>query len=121
MADLLIVISLVIGSCIAAFSSIALIIEFRQDRKLDFYYKNHRNSKMKLEEDIYECHDQVTRLRTARQEGIKEGMQEGIKEGATQKAINVARNLLIMGLEVNQVAEATELSMEKIIELKKEI
>ncbi|OPJ62590.1 hypothetical protein [Clostridium oryzae] len=54
-ARILIIISLVIGGCISFFSIIILIIEFRQDRKLDMFYKNHRNSKMQLEDGILEC------------------------------------------------------------------
>lgn len=43
------------------------------------------------------------------------------EEGANEKALKVAENLLRMGLGIKQVAEAAELPIEKVEELKKQI
>lgn len=58
-----------------------------------------------------EISDQLTRIKSAE--------QKGREEGATEKALRVAENLLKMGLNVEQIATAAELPMEKVIELKK--
>ena len=49
--------------------------------------------------------------------GLKKGMKEGMKEGANKKAAEVAKNLLKMGLNIEQVSEATSLSPEEITAL----
>ena len=58
--------------------------------------------------------------RTARKEGIAEGIQQGITRGAEEKAIETARNLLKMKLgTAEQIAQASELPIERVLELKK--
>jgi predicted transposase/invertase (TIGR01784 family) len=56
-----------------------------------------------------EISDQLTRLKSAEE------------KGATEKAIRVAENLLRMGLNVEQIATASELPVERIIEIKKKM
>jgi len=55
------------------------------------------------------------------QEGIQKGIQEGIQkgriEGMKEKAIKVARKLLMKGMSIEEVAELTELPEEEIIKL----
>ena len=55
---------------------------------------------------------------TAKREGIAEGkeigMKEGMEKGMNQKALEIAKNMLAMGLSAEQVAKATQLSL-KII------
>ncbi|PJI10439.1 MULTISPECIES: Rpn family recombination-promoting nuclease/putative transposase [Clostridium] len=68
-------------------------------------------SRMAYEAREAEIHDQMTRLKAAR--------EEGITQGAAEKAVRIAENLLKMGLTVEQVASASELTKEKVIELKK--
>ena len=49
----------------------------------------------------------------------KEGIAEGISRGAEEKAIETARNLLKMKLgTVEQIAQASELPIERVLELK---
>jgi predicted transposase/invertase (TIGR01784 family) len=48
------------------------------------------------------------------QEGRQEGRQEGLQQGERRKQESTAKKLLVMGLSVEQVAEATELSIEEI-------
>ena len=63
---------------------------------------------------------------TAKQEGLAEGMElgmakgkqeglaEGMEKGMNQKALEIAENMLAMGLSAEQVAKATQLSLEII-------
>ena len=59
---------------------------------------------------------------TAKREGIAEGMEKGMElgmakgmeKGMNQKALEIAKNMLAMGLPAEQVAKATQLSLEII-------
>ena len=44
----------------------------------------------------------------------REGIAEGIEIGMNQKAQDIAKNMLAMGLSAEQVAKATQLSLEII-------
>lgn len=67
-------------------------------------------ARMAYEAREAEIHDQMTRIKTAKEEGIS----IGIEKGATEKALKVAQNLLNMGLSVEQVSLAAELSIDKV-------
>ncbi|QZY55956.1 Rpn family recombination-promoting nuclease/putative transposase [Crassaminicella profunda] len=47
--------------------------------------------------------------------------QKGREEGEKKKAIKIAQNLLKMGLDIEQVAKASELSVEEVEEIKKKM
>ncbi|MDE6010736.1 MAG: PD-(D/E)XK nuclease family transposase [Muribaculaceae bacterium] len=51
-------------------------------------------------------------------EGLKEGREEGLKEGREEATLNVALNMIGMGLPDEVVARATSLSVEQIRTLK---
>ena len=55
---------------------------------------------------------------TAKREGIAEGkeigMKEGMEKGMNQKALDIAKNMLAMGLSAEQVAKATQLPLDII-------
>ena len=59
---------------------------------------------------------------TAKREGIAEGMEKGMElgmakgmeKGMNQKALEIAKNMLAMGLSAEQVAKATQLPLEII-------
>ena len=55
---------------------------------------------------------------TAKREGIAEGKEIGMKEsmekGMNQKALEIAKNMLAMGLSAEQVAKATQLPLDII-------
>ena len=46
--------------------------------------------------------------------GMKEGMEKGMEKGMNQKALEIAENMLAMGLSAEQVAKATQLPLEII-------
>ena len=51
-----------------------------------------------------------------------EGREEGIAEGEKKKAIETARNLLLMGKLTNsEIADSTQLSLEEIEKLKQDL
>ena len=59
---------------------------------------------------------------TAKREGIAEGMEKGMElgmakgmeKGMNQKALEIAKNMLAMGLSAEQVAKATQLPLDII-------
>ncbi len=51
-------------------------------------------------------------------EGIKEGMQKGKIEGEKQKAIEIAKKLLLKDLDIETIINLTDLSVEEIKQLK---
>jgi predicted transposase/invertase (TIGR01784 family) len=60
-------------------------------------------------------------LEEAREEGmelgIEKGMKEGRAEGIEQGIEQAARNLLAMGMAIDDIAQATELPVEKVCAL----
>ena len=51
-------------------------------------------------------------------QGITQGISQGIKQGAYEKAVETAKNLISMGLSIEQIAKGTGLSLEVIQTLK---
>ena len=56
-------------------------------------------------------------LATGREEGISIGLERGLERGAYEKALETARAFLAMGLEPEQVAQGTGLSLEAVRQL----
>ena len=52
------------------------------------------------------------------EKGISVGLEQGLERGAYQTKLETARNLLSMGLEPEQVAQGTGLSLETVLELR---
>ena len=50
-------------------------------------------------------------------QGKEQGFEAGLQQGAYQTKLETARNLLAMGLEPEQVAQGTGLSLEVILQL----
>ncbi|WP_243143327.1 hypothetical protein [Clostridium estertheticum] len=68
-----------------------------------------------------EISDQLTRIKSAEEKGIKKGIEQGIEQGEYKKAIENATTFLKLGISEEIVAEGSGLLLEKIIELKKTI
>ena len=49
-----------------------------------------------------------------KEKGKEEGIAEGMEKGMNQKALDIAKNMLAMGLPAEQVAKATQLPLEII-------
>ena len=58
------------------------------------------------------------RAAEALQQGIKQGIKQGIEQGALQQAIETANRMLRKNVPVDDIAEYTGLTVEKILELK---
>ena len=54
------------------------------------------------------------RYQKGMEKGKEEGIAEGMEKGMNQKALEIAKNMLAMGLSAEQVAKATQLSLEII-------
>ena len=52
------------------------------------------------------------------QKGKAEGMEEGMEKGMNQRSLEIARNLLSLGLPVTQIIQATGLTEEEIKQMK---
>ena len=67
--------------------------------------------------------DYVTGIECAEKKGISKGREEGIKEGKNegkkQKQIEIAKNLLKMGMKISEISEATGLTIEEIKQINK--
>ena len=57
-------------------------------------------------------------LQQGMSQGITQGISQGIKQGAYEKAVDTAKNLISMGLSIEQIAKGTGLSLEVIQTLK---
>lgn len=51
------------------------------------------------------------------QKGLQEGLEKGMKQGEMIAQEKVAKNLLTIGMEAEQVAEATELDLKRVLEI----
>ena len=49
-----------------------------------------------------------------RKEGVQEGRQEGLQEGGQAEKLAIARNLLNLDLPLDQITNATGLSLEEV-------
>ena len=55
---------------------------------------------------------------TAKQEGLAEGMELGMEKGMNQKALDIARNMLADGIDINLIMKYSGLTQEQIDKLK---
>ena len=55
---------------------------------------------------------------TAKQEGLAEGMELGMEKGMNQKALDIARNMLADGVDINLIMKYSGLTQEQIEKLK---
>ena len=69
-----------------------------------------------LKEEAYE-----DGLFVGREEGISIGLATGREEGAYQNKLETARNLLSEGLAPQMVARCTDLPLETVLELEREV
>ena len=52
------------------------------------------------------------------QQGMEKGMKKGMEKGMNQRSLEIARNLLSLGLPVTQITQATGLTEEEIRQMK---
>ena len=67
------------------------------------------------ERERYERREKANKDRvSALEKAENDGVEKGIEQGEKKKAIEIAKNLLKMGLSIDQVVEASKLSVEEI-------
>ena len=52
------------------------------------------------------------------EKGMEKGMKKGMEKGMNQRSLEIARNLLSLGLPVTQITQATGLTEEEIRQMK---
>jgi predicted transposase/invertase (TIGR01784 family) len=53
--------------------------------------------------------------------GIEKGIQQGIEKGIQQGKIEMVRNLLLLGVDIEKIVKASDLSKEEIEKIKREM
>lgn len=80
-------------------------------------------ARMLYEAEQAEISDQLTRIKSAEEKGIKKGIAQGITQGITQGInqgkIKMAEKMLRRGDSIDDIVDITELTREEILELKK--
>jgi len=62
--------------------------------------------------------DEINALRTAERKGLQKGLEKGREEGKKEKAMEIAKNLLNLGLDIESISKTTDLSVEEIKNIK---
>ena len=62
--------------------------------------------------------DAVSVERTLQYDSYQQGMEKGMEKGMNQRSLEIARNLLSLGLPVTQITQATGLTEEEIRQMK---
>ena len=66
-------------------------------------------------------HDEATKIEEAMEEGYEQGLEKGIEQGIEKANIKNAKNFLKLGVDIDIIVQATGLSKDKVLQLKKEI
>ena len=91
---------------------IRYIMNARQDISITDVYEVVKNISLERSEDIMTIAEQLIK------EGMEKGIEKGIEKGRLEEKKNVAKKLLSVGLTIEQIVEATDLSIQEIMELK---
>ena len=62
--------------------------------------------------------DSVRVEKTLQYDSYQQGMEKGMEKGMNQRSLEIARNLLSLGLSVTQITQATGLTEEEIRQMK---
>ena len=113
---------ILIGTTIAiidTFTKLRKLAEIGDLRKLsreelEFYDEDIKNMR-----DIYATRkfDEKRGMEKGRAEGMAKGMAEGMAKGELSKGLEVARNLLAMGMSWTQIIQATGLTEDQLKQL----
>ena len=71
------------------------------------------------ERSVYEIRmqslaDMESKIASAEEKGWVQGMEKGVKQGELEKANDIARNMLELGVDINIISQTTGLSVESI-------
>lgn len=77
-----------------------------------------REARRLYEERQKYLHDEASMIEWATEKGIAQGREKGLLEGEKRKAIEIAKNMLSLGIEVSVIAKASGLSESEVEALK---
>lgn len=77
-----------------------------------------REARRRYEERQKFLHDEASALEWAAEKGMAQGMAQGIAQGERNKALQIARNLLSMEMEIKAIAQASGLTEKEVLALK---
>jgi predicted transposase/invertase (TIGR01784 family) len=80
------------------------IRQMNADDRIKEIARVHENAKMA----------EYSAIKKFREEGLKQGRQEGMEKGSREKAISTAKNLLNVGIPIDIIAKATELTEDEV-------
>jgi predicted transposase/invertase (TIGR01784 family) len=85
------------------------------DRMFDEEERSIYENRMRVQMDFESRYDSA--ITQGLEEGRARGIIEGKAQGFKESKINIAKNLLLRGIDINTIAEITELSIEEIKDL----
>ncbi|MBV6714239.1 Rpn family recombination-promoting nuclease/putative transposase [Paenibacillus chitinolyticus] len=77
-----------------------------------------REARRLYEERQKYLHDEASMIEWATEKGMARGIAKGIAEGEQKKAVEIAKNMLALGLQVSVIAKASGLSEDEVESLK---
>ena len=84
------------------------------------YYKLQKLGNDDSQRQLYEMKSKTLKDKiSALNEAERKGIQKGIEQGEKNKAIEIAKSLLNIGLDVSTISKSTGLDIDEIEELKK--
>ena len=83
------------------------------------YYNKEELDRLDREEFIKEGREEG--IKQGIEEGLQQGIKQGIKQGIEQTKTETAKSLLRKGFDKNTIMEITNLSIDKLNELEKEL
>lgn len=85
--------------------------------KLEYLSQDQEARRLYEERQKY-LHDEASALEWAAEKGVQEGLMKGLEEGKRKKSLEIARNLLALGVDVQVICQASGLSEQDIEALK---
>ncbi len=97
------------------------------DEIMEKYVKESKEASEKDEvigmynEEIHKEKLRLAEIDEFRELGHEEGLKEGLKKGSLEKSIETAKKMLRKGYNITDISECTDLSIEEVEKLKKEV
>ncbi|MGG1616382.1 Rpn family recombination-promoting nuclease/putative transposase [Paenibacillus sp. NRS-1782] len=77
-----------------------------------------REARRLYEERQKYLHDEASMIEWATEKGLKKGLEVGLAKGERQKAVEIASNMLSLGIEIEVISKASGLSESEVQSLK---
>ncbi len=86
--------------------------EYSRDEEVVEMYCEHSRAELERQSVLEEETEKARR--TGFEDGFQDGFQDGFEDGKRESKLEVAHNLLKLGLSIEQISEATSLSIEEL-------